>query len=463
MDSMQAFLKKHKIITELTKGVQSMKHYIYPSVLQREAIPVIKKGAPDGQSKNIIIKYQEMSGIKMTVFLPLLNTQIRAAITATAAAAEDDESTSKQTLFTLVLCHSFMRCGEVAEFVQELVGFCAETVQIVNLDTGDLSETMIKLKQAQEEAVEADSDFSSKLIIATPTMALKLLEKDLLKDLKCHSVVLDKVDLMQALDFSDDIQTVGQMLVGDLAPSHSTIFTSTLLDDSTQSVEDKVEFLKVKQSLMGEKKALIIQMKEEIREQSQFEVTQHLYALCETNLDKYILLFSFVKLAIVEGKTIIFVNDIIQAYRIKLFLSRFSLRAFVLSPEMPKNQISSIIHFFHIGQFDIIVMMHTGYSRRPIVKDVVNVINFDVPSSYNGYKENGQLVNDDQGSVLTLVMPKVRQESEDIQSLELIRRKLMKSFGRPDMLKCLPVMWNELQKVKSRVETVLATLNSKNV
>jgi len=135
----------------------------------------------------------------------------------------------------------------------------------------------------------------------------------------------------------------------------------------------------------------------------------------------------------------------------------------VLSPEMPKNQISSIIHFFHIGQFDIIVMMHTGYSRRPIVKDVVNVINFDVPSSYNGYKENGQLVNDDQGSVLTLVMPKVRQESEDIQSLELIRRKLMKSFGRPDMLKCLPVMWNELQKVKSRVETVLATLNSKNV
>jgi len=268
---------------------------------------------------------------------------------------------------------------------------------------------------------------------------------------------------MQALDFSDDIQTVGQMLVGDLAPSHSTIFTSTLLDDSTQSVEDKVEFLKVKQSLMGEKKALIIQMKEEIREQSQFEVTQHLYALCETNLDKYILLFSFVKLAIVEGKTIIFVNDIIQAYRIKLFLSRFSLRAFVLSPEMPKNQISSIIHFFHIGQFDIIVMMHTGYSRRPIVKDVVNVINFDVPSSYNGYKENGQLVNDDQGSVLTLVMPKVRQESEDIQSLELIRRKLMKSFGRPDMLKCLPVMWNELQKVKSRVETVLATLNSKNV
>jgi hypothetical protein len=31
------------------------------------------------------------------------------------------------------------------------------------------------------------------------------------------------------------------------------------------------------------------------------------------------------------------------------------------------------------------------------------------------------------------------------------------------MLKCLPILWAELNRLKSRVETVLATLNNKTV
>jgi len=50
---------------------------------------------------------------------------------------------------------------------------------------------------------------------------------------------------------------------------------------------------------------------------------------------------------------------------------------------MPKNQIGSIMHFFHIGQFDVIVMMHTGYAKKPVLRDVVTVVHFDAPNSYN--------------------------------------------------------------------------------
>lgn len=115
------------------------------------------------------------------------------------------------------------------------------------------------------------------------------------------------------------------------------------------------------------------------------------------------------------------------------------MRAFVLSPDMPKNQIGSIMHFFHIGQFDVIVMMHTGYSKRPFLKDVVNVVNFDAPVSYNIYKENGQLVTEEAGSVLTLFS--TGSALEDGKSLELIQRKFTKNFGRQDMLQCLPMLW----------------------
>ena len=39
----------------------------------------------------------------------------------------------------------------------------------------------------------------------------------------------------------------------------------------------------------------------------------------------------------------------------------------------------------------------------------------------------------------------------------------MKSFSREDILKCIPILWQELNKFKSRVEDVLAKLDNKTV
>lgn len=103
-------------------------------------------------------------------------------------------------------------------------------------------------------------------------------------------------------------------------------------------------------------------------------------------LDKFVITFTMIKLGIVEGKILIYTNDVIQAYRLKMFLSRFNIRSFVLSPEMPKNQQKSLIHFFHIGQFNIMIVMQSGYSIQPEFKNVSNVINFDAPTKYNQYK-----------------------------------------------------------------------------
>jgi hypothetical protein len=96
---MLTFLKSLKILAELNKGVQSMKHFVYPSILQKQAIPVIKQA----QTKNVIVYYQELTGIKLTVMLPILNAQIRQAVQNSAL----DVS---KPLYTIVLCHSFIRC-----------------------------------------------------------------------------------------------------------------------------------------------------------------------------------------------------------------------------------------------------------------------------------------------------------------------------------------------------------------
>ena len=52
-NSMLHFLKQLKFVTELNKGVQSLKTYVYPSILQKQAMPAIKQ-AP---TPNIVLRY----------------------------------------------------------------------------------------------------------------------------------------------------------------------------------------------------------------------------------------------------------------------------------------------------------------------------------------------------------------------------------------------------------------------
>ena len=49
-------------------------------------------------------------------------------------------------------------------------------------------------------------------------------------------------------------------------------------------------------------------------------------------------------------------------------------------------------------------MLHTGYAKRPALSELSNVINFDLPNSYNSYKESGGLITDEAGSILSLTL-----------------------------------------------------------
>lgn len=166
------------------------------------------------------------------------------------------------------------------------------------------------------------------------------------------------------------------------------------------------------------------------------------------------------KLGLLEGKTLIYAADVLQAYRIKMFLNRFALKCFVLSPDLPKNQLKSLIHFFHIGQFSILVVVQSGYSQQPQFSSVTNVVNFDVPRKYNSYKESGSYVDSDSGAVVTLVAP---ADPEEMEALALCQRKMQKAFSVPCMIRCVPILWQELIKIKTRVEDVTRTLDNKTV
>jgi hypothetical protein len=269
---------------------------------------------------------------------------------------------------------------------------------------------------------------------------------------------------MAALDFSDELLQLNR----DYFSEQSRVIVT-----STADKDQEKEFQDIKEAYFSKQKPLIVQLDKEQTKgtQSAFEKTEHFYALCQGNLDKFIILFTMVKLAIAEGKTLVFCRSVMQAYRIKLFFNRFHLKSFVLAPDMPKNQIKSIVHYFHIGQFDILIMVHSGYATRPPpIKEIQTVINFDIPASFNQYKESGSMVEQENGCVLTLVEPdlnitasQIQNATQDVETLHKIMRKLEKNFGRNDVLKCIPVLWGHIVKFKSRVESVLGSLSNKAV
>ena len=72
----------------------------------------------------------------------------------------------------------------------------------------------------------------------------------------------------------------------------------------------------------------------------------------------------------------------------------------------------------------------------------------------------GLTIVEDTGCILSLPSP---DHDEEIAVLGLLTRKLRKAFGRDDMLKCLPVIWPELSRSKSRVESVFNHLSNRAV
>jgi ATP-dependent RNA helicase DDX56/DBP9 len=71
--------------------------------------------------------------------------------------------------------------------------------------------------------------------------------------------------------------------------------------------------------------------------------------------DKFLVLYVFVKLGLLKGKGLFFVNTIDGGYRLKLFLEQFHIRSAVLNAELPLRSRLNIIEHFNVGNFDYLI------------------------------------------------------------------------------------------------------------
>ena len=80
-------------------------------------------------------------------------------------------------------------------------------------------------------------------------------------------------------------------------------------------------------------------------------------------IDRYLLLYSLLKLRLLSGKTLIFTNSVSTCFKLKLFLERFSIAAAVLNAELPANSRQNIISQFNKGLFDLLIATDEGVAE----------------------------------------------------------------------------------------------------
>lgn len=347
-----------------------------PTLIQERAIPLLLQG------KDMLMRARTGSGKTGAFAIPVIQKILNSKLVAT-----------EQSVKALVLAPSKELCQQITSNFLQLTLKCSRDVRILDISP------QVEVS-SQRPLLTSKPD----IVVSTPARALlhvqarNLLLKDCLEML-----VIDEADLI----FSHGYETEVKELLSFLPPVYQAVLASATLSD---------DVLKLKKLVLHN--AVILKLEEpSLAPASQL---QH-YHLSAQEDDKAAILYALLKLHLVRGKTIIFVNNVDRCYKLKLFLEQFSIPTVVLNSELPAVSRCHSVNQFNQGIYDIIIASdeatldepeeagpskrkkkktdgdaekqtskrkkdkESGVSRGIDFQFVSNVINFDFPPDINSY------------------------------------------------------------------------------
>lgn len=228
------------------------------------------------------------------------------------------------------------------------------------------------------------------IVVATPARALAHLKANTL-DLKSslEIVIIDEADLVFSFGYEDDMKAVLKFL----PKLYQAVLASATLSEDVLSLKHLVLRHPVILKLEEPPVAPVSQL-------------SHYHILAQED-EKATILYTLLKLNLVQGKTIIFVNTVDKCYKLKLYLEQFKISTCVLNSELPAKARCHAVYQFNQGLYDIIIASderaletpqisstnnrkrkrdkESGVSRGIDFQFVSNVINFDFPLDIQCY------------------------------------------------------------------------------
>ncbi|CAG2210671.1 DBP9 [Mytilus edulis] len=354
-----------------------------PTPIQEKAIPLALEG------KDILARARTGSGKTAAFSIPVVQKILQ----------------SKQEL-----------CHQAYKNLMELTSCCSREIKCV-----DVSPKVPLLTQRPKLMEKPD------IVVGTPTRILAHIQAGNLsiKD-TLEMLVIDEADLVFSFGYEDDVKAI----IKQLPKIYQAFLMSATLSDDVLSLKKLVLH-----------NAVILKLEEsQLPESSQ--LTQY-HIKCEEE-DKFTLICALLKLGLVRGKSIIFVNNVNRCYKLKLFLEQFGIKCCVLNSELPVSSRCHIVTQYNEGLYDYIVasdetlLMNPktnpneptkkkhkqikrdkeyGVSRGIDFQNVSNVINFDFPATVDTYihRVGRTARGDNQGTALSFVNMKEMKSLAEVE------------------------------------------------
>ncbi|KAJ3520785.1 hypothetical protein NM688_g9113 [Phlebia brevispora] len=284
-----------------------------PTLVQTKAIPLAL------ENKDILARAWTGSGKTAAYCIPLVQKVLNAKSGSTGS--------SENATRALILVPTRELSEQVSAHLKGLLKYCDPEIAVANVCSGNTNHL--------QRTVLADKP---DIVIATPSRALSLLQSKVLSLTSLDSLVIDEADLILSYGHDEDIK---QIFAGGHLPKvyQSFLMSATMTED--------VETLKG----LALRKPVILKLEED--EDDAANLTQ--YSVRCSEVDKFLLTYVILKLKLVKGKCILFVNDVERCYRLKLFLEQFSIKSCVLNSELPLNSRYHVVQEFNKGVYDYII------------------------------------------------------------------------------------------------------------
>ncbi|XP_023230574.1 probable ATP-dependent RNA helicase DDX56 [Centruroides sculpturatus] len=333
-----------------------------PTLIQEKAIPLALEG------KDILARARTGSGKTAAFVIPVIQKILM-----------KKQVCKEQIVRTLILVPTKELSKQMCRNVQELCKFCSRDVRCVDI-SGQVD------INAQKPILMEKPD----IIVGTPSRVLAHLQaKNLILKDSLETLIIDEADLVFSFGYEKDVEEIKKFLP---EICQAFMMSATLTAD--------VKALKK----MVLQNAVTLKLEEPELPQM-MQLTQY-HIKCEDE-EKFVLTYALLKLKLILGKSIVFVNSVDRCYRLKLFLEQFGINCCVLNSELPVSSRCHIVSQFNEGVYNIIIASDDklceemkekkkkvkrikrdkeyGISRGIDFQFVSNVINFDFPPNVDAY------------------------------------------------------------------------------
>jgi len=286
----------------ITQALQKTLRLEKPTAVQLKAIPICLRG------QDLLCKAATGSGKTLAYLIPLVHRILA----------------DPGPMRGIIIVPTKELSLQVHAVLSSLLTFCFDVLSADYLLPGQ------KYRKAELPSI----------LVSSPSSIVALLKERNVKLTSLRMLVIDEADLLFSFGYEEDMRS--------LALELPTTYQAMLCSATLSTEVDELKGL-----VLHKPTVLEIGKDEEKGKLAQF------YYPCQQS-EKFLVLYALIKMRLLQGKTLMFVDNITRGYEIKLFLERFAINCSLLNSELSWEARQGVIQAFNQNIVDLCIATDDG-------------------------------------------------------------------------------------------------------